>query len=292
MNGLVILDKPAGMTSLAASKRVGRRFGSKRAGHVGTLDPLATGVLPVALDDATRLVAFLPETEKRYRFAMRLGEETDSGDSDGRIVAEAAVPVLTAEAIEAVLVGFRGTISQTPPAFSAIKREGVPLYKRARRGETVAPPERTVTIHALRLAGIEPDTLGFEVTCSPGTYVRSLAVDIGRALGTAGHLTSLRRTASSGFDIAEAVTLDQLDEAISQGRTASLARSLADMLGHLPAVTVTDAEIRKIRQGQRIPPRHDTEAVEVVRLLDSSGSLVAVAESSARCIRPLRVIQS
>ena len=211
MHGLLLIDKPSGLTSHDIVRRVRRLFKTRRVGHAGTLDPLASGVLPVALGEATRLLQFLLADDKAYRATARLGVTTDTLDADGEILEERPVPEISQGQLERVLQCFRGAIEQIPPMYSALKQNGVPLYKLARQGETVERQPRRVTIHSLKLLSFAPPFLQLEVHCSKGTYIRSLLADIGEELGCGAHLTALRRTASAGFEAAECIALADLE---------------------------------------------------------------------------------
>lgn len=216
MLGFLNIDKPTGMTSHDVVGRVRRVAGMKRVGHAGTLDPLATGVLIVGLGRATRLIEYVMGRPKVYVTTMRLGQSTNTYDADGDIVAERPVKV-TDEAIEDALPVFRGQIEQVPPMFSAIKRNGQPLYKLARKGETVERPARSVTIHELEIVSRAGNDVTLRIGCSTGTYIRSLVHDLGELLGCGGHVTMLRRTAVGDFSAETALPLDQLTpDTISQ----------------------------------------------------------------------------
>ncbi len=210
VHGIFNIDKPAGMTSHDVVDAVRRLVRQRRVGHAGTLDPLATGVLVVCVGNATRLVEYMVGHDKEYRVTVRLGVETDTYDAEGTIVAQRPVPPLSVDHIETVLARFRGEIHQTPPRFSAIRRGGKRLYDLARAGVEVEAPTRRVSIYALDLEAWQPPDLTLRVVCSAGTYVRSLAHDIGRALGTGGHVIALRRLRSGPFRVEDAVPLDAL----------------------------------------------------------------------------------
>ncbi|HVY39635.1 MAG TPA: tRNA pseudouridine(55) synthase TruB [Polyangia bacterium] len=261
---------------MARVRRVAR---VKRVGHGGTLDPLASGVLPVCIGEATKLAPFLLDAEKAYEFTVRFGVETDTDDAGGRVTATADASGLDAAAVEAALGAFRGAISQVPPAYAAIKREGRALYDYARAGETIEVAPRAVTIFALELVAFDgPGQVALRVHCSKGTYVRALARDLGRALGAGGHVTALRRTRSGPFALDRARPLDQVLAALASGAELGLV-SLADALVHLPAVTADDALARRLRAGQRVAWSALTDAPPGrVRVLDPSGELIAVAE--------------
>jgi len=210
LNGVLVVDKPGGWTSHDVVSRVRRVVRAKKAGHGGTLDPLATGVLPIYLNEATKLVPFNLEGTKEYVATLRLGQETDTLDADGEIIAETRKFFLSRETIEEALKPFRGNIRQRPPAFSAIKKKGVPVYRRARAGEKPLLEERAAMIHSLDLREVAFPSITIAVTCGRGTYIRSLAADIGRALGVGAHVSRLRRLRSGLFTLEQAVTLEEL----------------------------------------------------------------------------------
>lgn len=250
---VLVIDKPCGMSSFAVVKRVRGLLGGKgKVGHGGTLDPFASGVLPIGLGEGTKLLPFLLGADKSYEAVVRFGVETDTLDVTGKVVAERGVDGLGVEAVKAALTAFRGTIEQMPPMFSALKRGGTPLYRYARAGLEVERAPRTVTIFALDLlAFAPPDRATIRVRCSKGTYIRSLAADLGRKLGAGAHLVELRRTASGPFTLAQAVGLYELADQVAQGRplpTISPLRALA----HLPAVTVDELTALALARGQRL----------------------------------------
>src|SRR5882724_1141563 len=208
MNAIVLVDNPAGISSADVVRRIKSRVKPARVGHLGTLDPFATGLLPIMIGEATKLAPFIDGGDKTYAGVIRLGVETDTLDRDGEVVRTVAVPQISIEVLEDVAAQFRGPIEQVPPVFSAIKRGGVPLYRMARRGDEVAPPEkRSVEIKRLDLSIREPTAIEFVATCSPGTYARSLARDIGLALGTVAHLEELRRTRNGTFALEDASSM-------------------------------------------------------------------------------------
>ena len=283
MNGVVIIDKPAGVTSAEVVRRIKRVVKPARVGHLGTLDPFATGVLPILIGEATKLAPFMEGGEKRYDGTIKLGAETDTLDRDGSVVRTEALPVLNGERLAALERKFTGKLTQVPPVFSAIKRAGVPMYRLARKGIEVEPPQpREVEIVSLRLELAAPDSLRFELICSPGTYVRALARDIGNALGSAAHLDQLRRTQSGGFSIADAIPLDeQLGTLESKDSAAIIA--LADVIPGIPGINVETEIERRLRHG-------DSSALdllapagaELFRVLNSHGRLVAIARATSR----------
>lgn len=219
VNGILLLDKPTGITSTQALNRAKRVFDARRAGHTGSLDPLASGLLPLCFGEATKVSAFLLDAQKRYEVVARLGAATDTADADGAVIETATVPALDAARVEAALEGFRGEIEQIPPMYSALKHQGERLYTLARQGVTVAREPRPVTIHQLVLREIGEDSLALGVHCSKGTYVRTLVEDIARALGTVGHVSALRRTGVAGFGADDPwVTLEALEAEEDPGR--------------------------------------------------------------------------
>ena len=222
LNGVLVLDKPAGLTSNAALQEAKYLFCAAKAGHTGALDPLATGVLPICFGEATKFTQFLLEADKTYRSTFCLGIETDTGDSDGSIIAEHSAAHITESAIADLLPQFRGEIEQIPPMYSALKRDGVPLYKLARAGIEVEREARPVTIHRYAIHEYRPGERGeldVEIVCSKGTYIRTLAEDLGRQLGCGAHVSALRRIASGPFVEGESISLDKL-KALREGQRA------------------------------------------------------------------------
>lgn len=276
-SGVLVIDKPSGPTSFAIVAHVRRRLGVRKVGHGGTLDPLASGVLPICLGEGTKLAPFLLAGDKEYEATVRFGVATDTYDVTGRVVAEKPTDGLTAAAIEAALASFVGEHEQIPPIYSALKRAGRPLYAYARAGEAVPPPPpRRIEITRLDLVAFDaPNEARLRVACSKGTYVRSLAHDLGDALGTGAHLTALRRTRSGPFTVDDAIPPSQV------GTDPLPVIGLAQALRHLRAVTVSDAVARALWQGQTVPWNRVTELPPgsgPVRLLTGSGELIAVAE--------------
>ena len=252
MDGVLVIDKPEGISSSDVCLRVKRALGARKAGHLGTLDPLATGVLPVCLNQATKLVQFLMHQDKVYEADMELGVETDTQDCQGTIVRRAALAGITPAQVTALVETFTGRQRQLPPMYSALKRNGVPLYRLARRGEQVERPERCITISELTVRAIALPRVRMRVACSAGTYVRTLCHDIGQALGCGAHLTALRRVCSGPFSIADAV---QLEDLFSDAGRECARQHLIDnptALSGLPSVTVDAATARRMRNGAQI----------------------------------------
>ena len=285
MDAFLNIDKPAGMTSTDVVRRVRRLAGQKRVGHGGTLDPMATGVLPIALGQATRLLEyFLQEEGKGYVATVQLGSTTDTDDAEGAVLATQPVPSLDATLLETTLAHFRGTISQIPPIYAAIRVDGRRLYEYARAGEPVDIPSRSVTIERLELLDWTSDTLQIDVACSKGTYIRSLARDIGAMLGCGAHLTALRRTRAGSFDLSTAIPLDELlaqPERLASAVLPPIA-ALADWVN----ITVDAPTVADLRQGRRV--RLECEA-ERAALLDAAGALVAIAERVDDLWQPVKV---
>ena len=259
VTGILILDKPAGLTSNAALQEAKRLFDAAKAGHTGSLDPIATGVLPLCFGEATKFSKFLLEADKRYRATIKLGIATASGDADGEIVSTAEVPQLERERLERVLDGFRGVIEQTPSMYSAIKVEGQPLYKLARKGIEVERKSRQVTIHRFVLERFTEDELEVDIVCSKGTYVRSMAEDIGHVLGCGAHVSKLRRMASGPFDAASAHTLEDL-KSIKENKGLhaidELLEPASSAVQHWPSVELTEVTASYLRQGQAVQIPH------------------------------------
>lgn len=255
-DGILLLDKPLGLSSTAAGLRVRRLLGARKAGHVGSLDPLATGMLPICIGEATKLAGEILEGDKVYRFRIALGQRTSTGDVEGEAVEERSVPALDRDAVETVLARFRGESSQIPPMYSAIKQGGVPLYRRARAGEVVERAPRTIRIETLDLLGIIDHHLDCRVVCGKGTYVRVLAEDIATALGTVGHVAELRRESVRPFSADRLVTLPQIE---ASGGVGLPWVSLDEAVGHLRVVNLAPEAARRMTQGQVV------EAPEALR---------------------------
>jgi tRNA pseudouridine55 synthase len=289
LNGWIILDKPVGLGStqaVGAVKRILREAGEAKTkvGHGGTLDPLASGVLPIALGEATKLCGRLLDATKGYDFAVRLGEETDTLDGEGQVMATSDVRP-AAEQVEAVLPGFTGEIAQVPPAYSALKIGGKAAYARARAGEEIELTSRLVTIFDLRLLEASPDSVTLSATVSKGTYIRSLARDIAYALGTVGHVSYLRRTRAGPFSIESAISLDFLEEAAKARALTRTVLPLTAALDDIPALPVTTRQAEMLRQGQRLA---GFPAQPGLGLATLEGTPVALVEASADGLRVVR----
>lgn len=248
MTGIILLDKPNNMTSFSAVNRVRRLLSVKKAGHTGTLDPMATGVLPIALSNCTRFIDFLPVHDKAYVAEARLGITTDTLDSTGKVLTESAVSV-TREQLEATVKKYIGKIKQIPPMYSAISKDGKRLYELARQGIEIEREAREITVYSLSLISFEKDRFTLSVECSAGTYIRSLIDDIGRELGCGAVMTSLRRTAANGFPIEDCVTLEELEKAVNENRIGEYIVPVEKCFESYPAVTVTDGQAKRFSNG-------------------------------------------
>jgi tRNA pseudouridine55 synthase len=285
VDGWVVFDKPVGMTSTGAVSRLKRIFNAKKAGHAGTLDPLASGILPVAFGEATKTVPYVQDGEKAYRFAVRWGAETDTDDADGRVVNESPLRPREAD-ILALLPQFTGTIQQKPPAFSAIKVNGERAYDLARDGEPPDLAPRPVTIHALALVEGDAERSVFEAACGKGTYVRSIARDLGRALGCFGHVTDLRRTRVGPFREADLVTLESLTEGAFDGRAM---RRVEAGLGEMTRVIVDRDAAARLRRGQPTLLRGAEAPAEGSAYAACGGVVIAVGVVENGELVPMRV---
>ncbi len=273
--GILNIAKPAGMTSHDVVDRVRQMSGQRRVGHAGTLDPAATGVLVVCLGQATRVAEYLMASDKVYQAQIRLGVSTDTHDAEGQVTATAEVDV-GKEEVRGTLASFVGSIQQVPPMYSALKRGGIPLYKLARRGITVEREPRPVEIHNIELLDWNPPLLTIRVKCSPGTYIRALARDLGQKLGCGAHLHSLTRLASGHFTLEEAVSLDELAEAFAQENYQEFIHPLDEALLDFEPMIV-DAQTEKcIRHGQQIQSPAACERGELRRAYSEKGELIAI----------------
>ncbi len=288
MDGIIIMDKPPEFTSARVVTLLKRILGIKKVGHTGTLDPFATGVLVCCLGRATRLARFFLHGDKTYEAVMVLGVETDTQDLTGKVLEKKPIPDLSDQDISMVFSGFRGEIEQFPPVYSALKHQGVPLYKLARQGKPVQKPPRKVTIHSLDILERKGDRIRFSTTCSGGTYIRALCTDIGRALGCGAHLEQLRRTANSGFTLDEAVMPGQLEALAARKEAHFPLVSMADALRRMPEVTAPPEVVKKITHGSTITRRdlglkaaHDQpqDQDRHVKVVDGQRNLVAVLDS-------------
>ena len=285
MNGLVVVDKPAAMTSHDVVGRVRRLAGTRKVGHAGTLDPMATGVLLVGVNRATRVLGHLMLTEKAYDATVRLGSATSTDDAEGEPVSQASAAHLDEQRVTEALEAFVGDIDQRPSAVSAIKVDGQRAYARVRAGEQVELPARPVTVHELRVTGTRRDgdhlDVDIAMRCSSGTYVRAVARDLGEALGVGGHLTRLRRTAVGPFGLEEARTLDELADAFTVLDLSDVARRC------FPTYTLDDQQARAVGHGRRLEA--DLGAPGAVAVLDAAGTFLALYEQRGQVAAPVAV---
>ena len=289
-SGILLLDKPRGLSSNAALQRVRVQFDGEKAGHVGSLDPLATGMLPICLGEATKVAGEVLAGRKCYRFTVTLGSRTATGDAEGAVVEGAAVPRLERPQVESVLGRFVGAGQQVPPMYSALKRGGQPLYRLARAGVTVERAPRAIEVLHLRLLGLAPPALELEVLCSKGTYVRVLAEDIAAALDTLGHVSVLRREYVEPFEHEPMQTLEALGQTRARGEWPSLLPPDA-ALGHLPAVRLGPEEARRVRQGQPAGAADAPPGVRV-RLYDAKGFFGLGLTDASGTVHPRRLLRS
>ncbi len=294
-SGILLLDKPAGISSNAALQRVRRLFGRVKGGHVGSLDPLATGMLPICLGEATKVAGEILAARKRYRFTIALGAATDSGDAAGALIASAPVPEVAQREIDAALAAFTGALQQVPPMYSALKRAGQPLYRLARAGVTVERAARAIEVSEWRLLAHGAGSLELEALCSKGTYVRVLAADIAAALGTLGHVTALRRLYVEPFQGEPMHGLEALEAAAGGGKLPALLG--ADWpLAQLPAVHLTAAQTRRLLHGQDVESLAGEGAAAAppgarVRLYDEVGRFLGIGEASGSgAVHPRRLL--
>jgi tRNA pseudouridine55 synthase len=288
MDGVLVIDKPKGPTSFDVVRQVRSLLKVKKVGHTGTLDPMATGVLPLCLGEATKVAGYITESNKAYDAVVRLGAETDTQDAEGKVVAEAPVPPLTTARLEEVLGRFRGTFEQVPPMYSAVKVGGKRLYELARAGEEVERAARQVTVYELLLRDFSATHLTLSVRCSKGFFVRTLAYDLGRALGCGAHLEALRRTHSGPFTLSQALPLAEVVELVKQPEVlAKRLLPLSEALVDLPVVRVSAADAERVSHGV---PLEAPQQPGRVRVVGPTGTLLAVAEVERGRLRYLRVL--
>lgn len=301
VHGWVVIDKAPGLSSAQVVSRVRSLLTAQKAGHAGTLDPLASGILPIALGEATKTVSYVVDGAKSYRFTARFGEARDTDDAAGEVI-ETSDRRPEDEDIRAALPGFTGTIDQAPPSYSAIKIDGERAYRRARAGEAVRPAPRQVTIYRFELvARPDPDHATFQVDCGKGTYIRSLARDLGAALGTCAHVSELRRTATGPFSEKGAISLDKLASLVHIAPLQEYLLPVATALDDIPALALTETQADYLRHGRAVRARSDgTDFVDAHALSAlSDGTVlcamsgetpVALARLDGEEIRPLRVL--
>lgn len=294
LDGVLLLNKPKGLSANQALQRARRLFQAAKAGHTGTLDPMATGLLPVCFGEATKFSAYLLDADKRYQARVQLGRATDSGDAEGQEIACAEVPALDKAALDAVLARFRGEIEQVPPMYSALKYQGRPLYELARQGIEIKRTPRQVTLHDITLMEWDPtsQSLLIDVTCSKGTYIRTLAIDIGAAIGCGAHLTMLQRLQTGPFNSDGMLSLDALEATEDAERDAHLL-PVDVLIGHLPMVSVDAASAERLLMGQKVhadTAMHGDDAM--LRAYEGDRLLGLVTVVKAGVIGPRRLLRS
>lgn len=290
-NGVVVVDKPGGMTSHDVVNRLRRLYGTKRVGHTGTLDPLATGVLVICLGHATRIVEYLTASEKEYVAGVAFGVTTDSEDVTGSVLTEVDSSALTRDALEAALPRFRGRITQVPPMVSAVHHEGQRLYELARKGIEVERQARPVEVHALELLDFTPGEQAratLRIVCSTGTYIRTLAADIGKALAVGGMMETLRRIRSGAMTLQDAWTLEALAERKEAGGLAGTLLTIPEALRDWPQLRLSAVERERITQGQTIP-WDGVEQGALTLLLGPDGQAAGIGRGQGRTVQPVKV---
>ncbi|QIK78247.1 tRNA pseudouridine(55) synthase TruB [Sphingomonas piscis] len=293
LHGWIILDKPVGLGStqaVGAVKRALREAGEPKTkvGHGGTLDPLASGVLPIAIGEATKLAGRMLDSDKTYEFTIRFGEETDTLDAEGKVIATSDV-MPSLDQVECVLPQFRGPIEQVPPAYSALKIDGKPAYARARAGEQLEMKTRAVAIHDLHLMAFFGNEATLSATASKGTYIRSLARDVARALGTVGHVTMLRRSKAGPFTLGQAISLDFLAEAAKARQLTRTVMPLTAALDDIPALPVTPEQAKLLRQGQRLAGFPDVPGLQLATHDDRPVALVEASADGLKVVRGFNI---
>ena len=289
VDGWLVIDKPQGMSSTQVVGKTRYLLQAKKNGHTGTLDPFATGVLPIAFGEATKLVPFVTDGDKEYEFVVKWGEKTDTGDIEGKVIATSD-KIPNREEITAALPHFIGKITQIPPAYSAIKINGQPAYKLARKGEEVVIKPREVEIYALELLQENTDSAKFRVACSKGTYVRTLGKDLAEYLGTVGYLTELRRTKCANFDLKSKILLDSLEKIEYVDKRRQLLLPLKTSLRDIAEVAVTAEDANKLSMGQGISPKNYNIAMSGnLAAATFDDCLVALVQIGEQKISPIRV---
>ncbi len=280
IDGILLLDKPLGRTSNSALQKVRYLFNANKAGHTGSLDPLATGVLPICFGEASKVTSFLLDSNKRYLCTAQLGITTTTGDKEGEILQQKEIKPFTSQDVETVLNSFRGDIQQIPPMHSALKHNGQPLYKLARQGIEIERKARDVTIHELTLIDQSDDTITLEVHCSKGTYIRTLAQDIGDTLGFGAHLSMLRRTEVEPFECDKLYTIEDIEKLAKEGDALSSLLAIDTALMHFPSLTLTSEEATRIRNGLKVS-RRDIPNENMIKLYLENGEFIGIGRYSS-----------
>jgi len=283
LNGVIVIDKPANITSAKVVAIIKKLFRAGKVGHAGTLDPEATGVLLCCVNKATKLAGFFLKGSKKYEAILHLGVETDTQDATGKIISTSDGLDFTEKTIQAVFRQFEGTIEQVPPAFSALKQKGIPLYKLARKGEFVTKSPRQIFISYNKILKINMPFITFEVCCSSGTYIRTLCSDIGKELGCGGHLKKLRRIESSGFTINEAVSLSELEQLVLTGTINDRIISMSDALRNMPEYIADEFLTKKIQHGiilttKDFMPQNTDNLKNFIKIVDNNNNLITILQ--------------
>ena len=293
INGIINIDKPSGITSMDVVRKIRSASGVKKVGHGGTLDPLATGVIPVAIGKATRLLEYFLMSNKSYIARIHFGETTDTFDSEGEIISTNVDPPLDINVIEKTMNSFKGEIEQTPPPFSAIKKNGRRLYELARRGVDTYIEPRNVTVNELKIINYEPPILDLFIRCGKGFYVRSLANDLGKILGCGGYLNDLKRTSLGNFEISKSILLAKAISNIENGDTSKIIQPIETCVGNFERVNLSPEETTNIKNGQKIPYTLDSsiEKGSLASAFSPKGDLAAIImfEDKSREWKPVKV---
>ncbi|PHS69675.1 MAG: tRNA pseudouridine(55) synthase TruB [Methylophaga sp.] len=292
ITGIVIIDKPTGRSSNHVLQQVKRLFDAKKAGHTGSLDPLATGLLPICLGEATKVSSYLLDADKRYHVTCQLGVVTDSGDSDGKVIETNEIPAFIEQDLQDILLKFIGQQDQVPPMYSALKFQGQPLYKLARQGIEVERKSRSITIYDINLLACDHDQFTLDVKCSKGTYIRTLVEDISHVLGCGGHVVMLRRVETAGYIQQQSITVEQLESLAAEGGIDALDKCLLpteDALPDWPEIMLTDEMVKALRLGQYIQVDQAFDRMEV-RLFDKDKVFIGLGHMSEQgVVAPKRV---
>lgn len=285
LDGILLANKEAGWTSHDVVAKVRGLLGGVKVGHAGTLDPAATGVLPVLIGRATRVAEYVVDWDKEYRAVLRLGESTDTEDATGRVLARIDAVTVGETTIRQVIADFRGPQRQVPPMYSAVKVGGRPLYKAARAGKTIERPERAIVVHALDVLAIDGRDITLRVVCSKGTYIRTLCADIGRALGVGGHLLVLERLRVGPWSVTQAATMRQIVAEVERGTIHERLLTMSQALARLPSIVVTDEQARIVLHGGAIvqtePWPSSVDCARAIRLEDKNGRLLGIGVQDA-----------
>ena len=281
INGVVLLDKASGSSSNYVLQQVKRLFGANKAGHTGSLDPLASGLLPICLGQATKVAQFLLDADKRYFVRAKFGQVSSTGDSEGKIVNFGSTKGINESSIKAILLQFIGDINQVPPMYSALKRNGIPLYKLARKGIEIERSPRPVTVHEINFLGLEESVVSLEVFCSKGTYIRTLVEDIGKSLGCGGHVVELRRTGFAHLNLSESKTYEQLSKLKEQNLESldSVIISADEMLPNLKSLYLNSEQTRDIRLGKKIKYQGFSTS-QKLKLYDHNKQFLGIGQSN------------